>query len=140
MQRRKKNRKTMVEINITPFTDIVLVLLIIFMISTPLMMGQSIRVDLPGARKSSQTSESKKNETVTVDRGGGVFINESRFDIRADEAKITAQLSELKKKVADATLIINGDRNCKYDYIIKLIDIANTAGIKKTYLRIEPYK
>jgi biopolymer transport protein TolR len=130
----------MVEINITPFTDIVLVLLIIFMIATPLLMGGSIRVDLPGAKKTAKAGDVPHNVKVTVDLAGDVYISNTRYDIKTEPQKIAERLSEISRGGPDASLVVYGDKNCKFDYVIRIIDMANQAGIKKTFLQIEPRK
>jgi biopolymer transport protein TolR len=138
MRARRRLNRTMVEINITPFTDIVLVLLIIFMVATPLIMGGSIKVDLPGAKKTARAGDAPGNVKVTVDPAGDVYIDNARFDIKADPQKITERLMEVARGGAEASLVVYGDKNCKFDHIIRIIDMANQAGIKKTFLQIEP--
>ncbi len=130
----------MVEINITPFTDIVLVLLIIFMIATPLLMGGSIRVDLPGAKKTAKAGDLPHNVKVTVDLAGDVYISNTRYDIKTEPQKIAERLTEISRGGPDSSLVVYGDKNCKFDHIIRIIDMANQAGIRKTFLQIEPRK
>jgi biopolymer transport protein TolR len=74
MRRRTKTPKLMAEINITPFTDVVLVLLIIFMIATPFIYQSSMKVQLPQATKSAETS---RDVIITINAEGDIFFQDA---------------------------------------------------------------
>ena len=121
----------MAEINITPFTDVVLVLLIIFMITTPMLIQSGIKVNLPEASRADNDLE--KNITVLITKSGEIYVNNKRTDIENLETDITARLSANP----DTPVVIKGDKEIKYDTVIKVIDAAKQSGAKKFALAVE---
>lgn len=120
----------MAEINITPFTDVILVLLIIFMIATPFIYQSSTKVELPQASASEETS---KDLIVTINAQGEIFVDEAKTDLDTLKYKLMAKV----RGKPNLSVIINGDKNVKYDSVIKVVDILNQSGIKHTALGIE---
>ena len=120
----------MAEINITPFTDVILVLLIIFMIATPFIYQSSTKVELPQASASEETS---KDLIVTINAQGEIFVDEAKTDLNSLKYKLMAKV----RGKPNLSVIINGDKNVKYDSVIKVVDILNQSGIKHTALGIE---
>jgi biopolymer transport protein TolR len=110
MKRRMGKSKLMSEINITPFTDVVLVLLIIFMIATPFIYQSSMKVQLP---QGSSSDEASRDIIVTIDAHGDVFLEDRKIDLDTLKYKIMALL----RSKADAFVIINGDKNVRYDSV-----------------------
>jgi len=130
MNRKTRKPKIMAEINITPFTDVVLVLLIIFMIATPFIYQSSMNVQLPQASKSEETT---RDIIVTIDKRGQVFLDNTRMDLSTLKMKL---LSAVRSK-PNTSVIINGDRDVKYDSVIQVMDIITQAGVKNPGLGIE---
>lgn len=126
-----KRRKISSEINITPFTDVVLVLLIIFMITTPLIIQTGIKVKLPDVIKAE--TEDNENITIMVDSKGNIFINDKKYAADELKNKLTAILLSQPYK----TVIIKADKEIKYDTVINVIDIAKQSGAKKFTLGVE---
>lgn len=120
----------MAEINITPFTDVVLVLLIIFMIATPFIYQSSMKVQLPQATKSAETS---RDVIITINAEGEVFFNDARIDLYALKDKLKAMTEDNP----DLSVIINGDKNVRYDAVIQVMDVLTQAGVKNPGLGIE---
>ncbi|MBE7437706.1 MAG: biopolymer transporter ExbD [Spirochaetales bacterium] len=117
------------EINITPFTDIVLVLLIIFMIAAPGLIQSGLDIDLPGAAsgKTGQAAEL----VLTLDRSGQLAMDGQKVDRRD-------LLSRLEKEVtrsgANLSLVVNADRESSHGRVIEVLDLARQAGVKKIYV------
>ena len=130
MERKRKKPKLMAEINITPFTDVILVLLIIFMIATPFIYQSSTKVQLPQASTSEETS---RDVVVTINAQGEIFVDEAKTDLDSLKYKLMAKV----RGKPNLSVIINGDKNVKYDSVIKVVDILNQSGIKHTALGIE---
>ena len=130
MKRRTKTPQLMAEINITPFTDVVLVLLIIFMIATPFIYQSSMKVQLPQATKSAETS---RDVIITINAEGEVFFNDARIDLYALKDKLKAMV----ENNPDVSVIINGDKNVRYDYVIQVMDVLTQSGVKNPGLGIE---
>ena len=130
MNRRTRKPKIMAEINITPFTDVVLVLLIIFMIATPFIYQSSMNVQLPQASK---TEETTRDLIVTINSRGEVFLDNARMDLNSLKTKL---LSAVRSK-PNTSVIINGDKNVRYDSVIQVMDVLTQAGVKNPGLGIE---
>lgn len=136
MRRRVRNTKLIAEINIAPFTDVILVLLIIFMVTTPLIYRSSIKIALPQV-STNQTPVESKDINVTVAANGDVHLENQRYNLRLDKEVFVFKLQELVKKYNDPSIIISGDRSVKYDYVVTVIDSASKVGIKHLILATE---
>ena len=116
------------EINITPFVDVMLVLLIIFMVTAP-MMTSGIVVDLPKT-KSSALGGNDEPISVTVKKDGSVYIQNSEIDASAVGEKLKAILGE---KV-ETRIFIRGDTSVDYGDVMKVISQITLAGYSKVAL------
>jgi biopolymer transport protein ExbD len=119
------------EINITPFTDVVLVLLVIFMITTPLMVQSGIQVKLPKVAQA-ETDEGEML-TIMIDPAGTIFLNGKAISPENLKATLTATLSNKP----DQTVVVKADKETKYDWVVNAIDIAKQSGAKKFALGVE---
>jgi biopolymer transport protein ExbD len=118
-------------INITPFTDVVLVLLIIFMIATPILIQAGLKVNLPKAANADVHSE--KNIVITIDSSGSVFLDNEKVVIQDLRVKIAALL----KQKPDAPVVVMGDKEVRYDLVIQVLDMARAGGVTKLSLGVE---
>jgi biopolymer transport protein ExbD len=125
------------EINITPLTDVALVLLIIFMISSSAMMESGLQVKLPSAKTTSLTpTKSGKPIYVTIDKNGQISVN----DKRADENALLPALREAVAASSDKTVIIRGDEAVVLGKAVKIMDAARGAGADKIALATQSSK
>lgn len=123
------------EINITPLTDVALVLLIIFMISSTAMMESGIPVKLPSAKSTSLTpAPSGKPIYVTIARDGQIQVN----DKLSSEDGLAEALKEAVSKTSDKTVIIRGDESIVLGKAVKIMDAARSAGADKIALATQP--
>ena len=136
MRRRQRNSKLIADINIAPFTDVILVLLIVFMVTTPLIYRSSIKIALPQVSNNQQPLESR-DINVSVTALGEVYLDNERYNLKLDLDIFKFKLKHLMKKYRDPAIIINGDRNVKYDYVVQVIDAASKVGIKHLVLATE---
>jgi len=120
----------MAEINITPFTDVVLVLLIIFMIATPFIYQSSVKVQLP---KASQSDESSRDILININAQGEVFWEDKKLDLETLKYRLTAMV----RNKPDTSVIINGDKNVRYDAVIQVMDVLTQSRVKNPGLGIE---
>jgi biopolymer transport protein ExbD len=125
-----RKSKLMVEINITPFTDVVLVLLIIFMIATPFIYQSSMRVQLPQASKTEETS---RDIIITVNAQGDIFLDDAKVDLDTLKYKMMAMM----RRRSNASVIINGDKNVRYNSVIQVMDVLTQSGVRNPGLGIE---
>ncbi len=124
----------MAEINITPFTDVVLVLLIIFMIATPFIYQSSLNVQLP--RVSTSQPQSRRDIIITINARGEVFWEDKKMDLDTLRYKLTAAV----KDKPDASVIVNGDKNARYDSVMQVMDVLARSGVRNPGLGIEMKK
>ena len=136
MRRRYRNSKLIAEINIAPFTDVILVMLIVFMVTTPLIYRSSIKIALPQVSNNQQPLESK-DINVSISSSGDIYMDNERYNLKMDLDIFKFKLKRMMKSYHDPAIIINGDRNVKYDYVVQVIDAASKAGIKHLVLATE---
>jgi biopolymer transport protein ExbD len=111
----------MAEINITPLTDIFLVLLIIFMITTSAMVESAAKVNLP---KASQTVQEARGLTVSVTADNKIFVNQMQVDVSQLEPTLRDLLADDPKKL----VILQGDQTVMLGEAVRIMDLAKRAG------------
>jgi biopolymer transport protein ExbD len=119
------------EINITPLTDVFLVLLIIFMVTTSVVANQSKQVDLPGAEVSDTTP---KGVTVTVNADGEILVNDTPTAIEGLFVALETALSQSREKL----LILRGDKSVMLGQAVNILDLAQKAGATGIALATKP--
>ena len=124
--------EVMNEINMTPFVDIMLVLLIIFIVTVP-VMNHAIHIDLPQA---STTRLETRPDTVRlgVDTDGNYFWN----DLSVDDSQLVQRLSEAATQEPQPELHIRGDRLVRYERVAQAMAAAQRAGLRKIGFVTEP--
>ncbi|MGH6815598.1 MAG: ExbD/TolR family protein [Hyphomicrobiaceae bacterium] len=115
------------EINVTPFVDVMLVLLIIFMVTAPLLLS-GLPVDLPGAKGQSLNVD-KDRLTITVDRRGQVFVGSAEEPI--DINRLVALLKANAKNGIEDQILFRGDRRVEYGRVSEVIGAVSEGGFKK---------
>ena len=128
MKKNYKKRKSISEINVTPFVDVMLVLLIIFMVTAPLLTA-GIKVNLP---ESTSILKNEKNDpvTVTINSKGEIFLQKKKFS--ADG--LIKKLKALKSQNKDLKIYIKGDKKLNYGKVMDLMSYINKSGFKKVAL------
>ncbi|MCB0383969.1 MAG: biopolymer transporter ExbD [Bdellovibrionales bacterium] len=122
---------TIAEINIVPFVDIILVVLIIFMVTTPFIMKPSINVNLPKAASGEDSAPSQLAITVAAD--GRTLLNGRA----AVDEEISIFANNLSKTHPEVQAIITADRDVTHGRVVTLIDIVKGAGVKKFAITID---
>ena len=118
----------MSEINVTPFVDVMLVLLIVFMVTAPLLTV-GIPVDLPKVKASALTDQKDPLE-ITVKLGGEIYLGESAVEVENLIPRLNA-ITELNK---EARIYVRGDRVVAYGRIMEIMSLVNSAGYIKVAL------
>ena len=118
----------MSEINVTPFVDVMLVLLIVFMVTAPLLTV-GIPVDLPKVKASALTDQKDPLE-ITVKLGGEIYLGESKVEVENLIPRLNA-ITELNK---EARIYVRGDRVVAYGRIMEIMSLVNSAGYIKVAL------
>ena len=118
----------MSEINVTPFVDVMLVLLIVFMVTAPLLTV-GIKVDLPKVKATALT-DIKDPIEITVKLDGEVYIGESKVEVE----NLIPRLNAFTEQNTEARIYIRGDRVVAYGRIMEIMSIINSAGYIKVAL------
>jgi biopolymer transport protein ExbD len=125
------------EINITPLTDLFLVLLIIFMISSSAMLEGGMPVKLPAAKSSTVNAQSTVRPVyVTVSGDGSVRVDDKAIPSQALEEALKLQLAERNEK----TVIIRGDETIDLGKAVQVMDAARAAGADRIAIATQPPK
>ncbi len=132
--RSKRAKKAIVaKIDITPFTDVVLVLLIIFMVATPVIYQGKIKVNLPDASVA-KSQEKPESITIVVEDSGVVHLDARAFNLPAEEAPFRESFAARLSAANDPTVVINGDKNVKYDAIVRVVNVLSDLKVRKVML------
>jgi biopolymer transport protein TolR len=126
--RRHKARRRhlpMAEINVTPFVDVMLVLLIVFMVTAPLLTV-GVPIDLPKTQAKQMEGDSKPI-TVSIKKDGKIYLQEAEVD--AD--KLVSTLQAIAKNGLDERVFVRGDKDADYGTIMRVMGRLNSAGYKK---------
>ena len=114
------------EINITPLLDLAFVLLIIFMITTPLLES-SMSLVIPSSAERNAPISSSQVQTVSIDRSEAIKLNNETVDLAA----LSGRLAELKRSNPDVAVVIRPDRELPVQKLVALMDALQRAGITK---------
>ena len=128
MKKNYHSRRSISEINVTPFVDVMLVLLIIFMVTAPLLTA-GIKINLP---ESASVLKNEKNDPVTVSMNskGEIYIQKKKIS----PEDLIKRLIALKGQNKDLKIYIKGDKNLNYGKIMDLMSFINKSGFKKVAL------
>ena len=126
------DRAAMSQINVTPLVDVMLVLLIIFMVTAP-MMQQGVQVNLPKAETKALTPQ-ETTVVVSIDRGGRSFINSAEIPPAELKSRLTALFASKAKK----EVFLKADKDVPYGEVIKAMAEIKGAGIERLGMVTEP--
>ena len=130
---RSKN-EPMSEINVTPFVDVMLVLLIIFMVTAPLLTV-GVQVDFPESAADSFLMI-KNRLTISINSKGEIYIQEHQVTYQ----KMVPKLLAIAKNRTDTRIYVRGDKNINYGRVLEVMGTLSGAGFSKVALISEPYK
>jgi biopolymer transport protein TolR len=131
---KRSDREPMSEINVTPFVDVMLVLLIIFMVTAPLLTV-GVQVDLPETSADTLPEESEPL-TLTINSKGEVFIQETKIEFENLIKKILA----VSNNRTDTRIYVRGDKTINYGRVLEVMGKLSGSGFTKVALISEPYK
>ncbi len=129
-------RRSMSEINVVPYIDVMLVLLIIFMVAAPLVSPGTI--DLPSVGKSSQAKESPINVIVKADKSISVRDQKSGTERAATSKDVAAIVLQMQAGDATRPVVISGDKKVEYDAILQIMDGLRQQGTQRVGLSVQP--
>ena len=130
----KRNSNLLSEINVTPFVDVMLVLLIIFMITAP-MMEQGIDVNLPNV-SGTEINMDTNPLILTINKNGKIFLNKEEIIL----SQLSNRIKDIYKYRFNKELILKADERINYGLVVKVMGEIRNAGIEKLGVVTEPFK
>lgn len=138
MSSRKAKKKPLAEINVVPYIDVVLVLLVVFMITAPLLM-QGVKVDLPQAASSPMDEEDDEPLIVSVRPDGTYYLNLGDEQEAAKPLKeITETIAKVLRQKPKTPVLVWGDTKTEYGLVVSLMSELQGAGAPSVGLVTEP--
>ncbi|TDI59930.1 MAG: protein TolR [Alphaproteobacteria bacterium] len=126
--------RPMSEINVTPMVDVMLVLLIVFMVTAPLLTV-GVAVDLPQS-KASPLGEQRQPLSVSIDASGQVYLQDQKIEL----GRLIEQLRAIAEVSKDTRIYVRGDKSIAYGIIMEVMGTINAAGFNRVALVTEPLK
>ncbi len=138
----KRKKTLLAEINVVPYIDVMLVLLVIFMITAP-MLTQGVKIDLPTAKAEAIDTHNKPPIIVSVDKNGDYYINaENQSKVALSQetllVKLVAELRLAKQSHKQVHVLVKGDKTVPYGKVMNLMVLIKHAGVKQVGLMTKP--
>ena len=130
----RSKKEPMSEINVTPFVDVMLVLLIIFMVTAPLLTV-GVQVDLPESAADSLPDD-QEPLTLSINSKGEIYIQEHQVTYQ----KMIPKLLAIAKNRTDTRIYVRGDQSINYGRVLEVMGMLSGSGFTKVALISEPYK
>lgn len=138
MLRKKVKKKPIAEINVVPYIDVMLVLLIVFMITAPLLM-QGVKVELPAAPSAPLDDKQDEPLIVSVDANGLYYLNLGGDEKKAKPIKdITDTVSKILRQKPQTQVLVWGDQKVDYGIVVAMMTALQGAGAESVGLVTEP--
>jgi biopolymer transport protein TolR len=126
-QRESRRRSALAQINVTPFVDVMLVLLIIFMVTAP-MLEKGVDVALPEVENAPNLAAAKETLIVTVTRKGGLMVGKNQVE---STDKLIPVLQQVLSSRDDKTVYLEADREVPYGRVVQVMAALKKAGVGK---------
>lgn len=141
MEARRKRRKLMAEINVVPFIDVMLVLLIVFMITSPLIT-QGVKVDLPQANSEMVDNENEMTLVVSIDAEGQYYMTLGEFSeddpVPVPLEKVIDDVGKIMNQNPQVPVFLEGDSSVDYGLVMRLFSALTDAGVANVRLITQP--
>ena len=132
LRRRNNHDKALSEINVTPLVDVMLVLLIIFMVTAP-MLSMGIDVNLPRV-KSKSVDVNEEKLVLTVNEAREIYLNKTRIPL----AELNSKLEAIFSNRIDREVFLRADKNVPYGFVVEVMSEVRRAGVDKLGMITEP--
>lgn len=130
---RGRGHRPMSDINVTPFVDVMLVLLVVFMITAPLLTA-GVTIDLPNSEAKPISEEDNKPLEISLSKDGQIFVGEQEVE----QERLVPLLSAITKDTPDRRIFIRADEGLDYGAVMSVLGGLNAAGFRKIALLSEP--
>jgi biopolymer transport protein TolR len=138
MARQRIRKKPMAEINVVPYIDVMLVMLVIFMVTAPLLT-QGVKVDLPQADAKPVDDKDQEPLVVTVDASGKLYLNIGDDPNQpVDDDALVQRISAVQRRQPGTTVLVRGDHSVDYGTVIRALVLLQQADIPKVGLVTDP--
>lgn len=139
---KRVRKKPVASINVVPYIDVMLVLLVIFMITAP-MLTQGVKVDLPAAQTSSIDSEENLPLIITIDKEGHYYLNDEnqqsqQLGLNNILIRVLAEIKMSSQEKKQKSILVRGDKQVEYGQVIALMATLKKAGVPQVGLMTEP--
>ncbi len=131
-----RKKKLMAEINVVPYIDVMLVLLIIFMITAPLL-STGVKVDLPKAAAEPMAAANEEPFVVTVDVNGNYYLNDAENEIASDR-EIELKARAVLQRNPQLPFVVRGDGKADYALVVRAMVLLQRAGVESIGLVTAP--
>jgi biopolymer transport protein TolR len=132
LRKRNTGNKALAEINVTPLVDVVLVLLIIFMVTAP-MLSMGIDVNLPRV-KSKSVDVTEEKLVLTINEAREIFLNKTKMQL----GELNFKLEAIFSNRIDREVFLRADRNVPYGFVVEVMSEVRKAGVDKLGMITEP--
>ena len=132
LRKRNNGNKALAEINVTPLVDVVLVLLIIFMVTAP-MLSMGIDVNLPKV-KSKSVDVTEEKLVLTINEAREIFLNKTKMQL----GELNFKLEAIFSNRIDREVFLRADRNVPYGFVVEVMSEVRKAGVDKLGMITEP--
>ena len=132
---RGRGRRAINEINMVPFIDVMLVLLIIFMVTAPLITPSLI--DLPSVAKAARQPDQVIQVVIGKDEGLDVKIGEKTARLSLEGVVVAVTEAQAGRPAGASAVVISADRNAKYESVVKVMDSLQRAGVQRVGLSVQ---
>ena len=138
MSRRQNTRRPMAEINVVPYIDVMLVLLIIFMVTAPLLT-QGIEVDLPKADAEPLDVEQENEPLVlSVDREGRLYLNVGESEEPVDAQTAAARTAAVLRRAPQTPVLVRADESVSHGVVVRAMALLQGSGAQKIGIMTDP--
>lgn len=137
-QHYRRRRRRITDMNVVPYIDVMLVLLIIFMITSPLL-SKSVDVELPNVKKATTVSSSKTEIIiVSINAQGQLFIDSDTKPLSTEQ--LMTRITALRRLSSNSSVLVRGDSSLAYGEIVKVMSLLQGIGVAKVGLMTKPLK
>ncbi len=137
-ERGRRKSRTVAEINVVPYIDVMLVLLVIFIATAPVVM-QGVTVDLPQAEAESLNEDQRTPIIATVDKAGQYFVSVDSQSVKIPDLDTVGQaVADELRKDPNRPVVVQGDAQVAYDSVIQLMNALKRAGVESVGLVTDP--
>jgi biopolymer transport protein TolR len=137
LKRKRVKRKLVAEINVVPYIDVTLVLLVVFMITAPLLM-QGVKVELPAANSAPMDTKDQEPFIVSIKSDGSYWVDQKGSNVATSLVDVKERVAKILRQRPQTPVLVWGDANVDYGSVVSLMSELQLAGAPSVGLVTEP--